>query len=61
MKDTSWSKIKLESLKDLKEGACQRGMENGQPAFYIIVNPQGAMRDRVEGICGQIDASRGLS
>lgn len=29
-------------------------------AVVNIISPQGVMRDRVEGLCGQIDASRGV-
>jgi hypothetical protein len=30
----------------------------GNQRIYVVVNPEQAMRDRVEGLCSMIDASR---
>lgn len=60
MRDITWTNLKRESLEDLKEGQCLRVTGDGVPTFYVVVNPQGMMRDRVEALCGLIDAGRGL-
>ena len=60
MKVVTWTELKKETLKDIKEGQCLKVTGDGELAFYVIVNPQQVMRARVEGICSQIDASRGF-
>ena len=58
MKAISWSELKKMSLSDIKAGECLKVTGDSETAFYAIINPQFLMRDRVEGICQQIDASR---
>ena len=60
MKEISWSEFRLMKLADLKAGECLKVTGDGLPAFYAIINPQGGMVARVEGIASQIDTSRGL-
>ena len=60
MKEVSWSEFKLMKLADLKAGQCLKVTGDGVTAFYAIINPQGGMVARVEGIAGMIDSSKGL-
>lgn len=63
MREISFAQLKVEfkqkSLKEIKEGQCLKVTGQRKMAFYIIVHPEEVMKDRVEGICGQIDISRG--
>ena len=58
MKEVGWSKVKLMNAKDMQE--CLKVTSDGQIVFYIVINPQQLMRDRIEGLCGIIDSSRGF-
>lgn len=61
MKETTWTKLKVANARDIKEGPCLKITADGETVGYLIVNPQGLMRDRVEGVASLIDASKGLS
>ena len=58
METISWSDLKKLKLESVKAGQCLKVTGDGEVAFYAVINPQQAMRDRVESICSQIDASR---
>ena len=58
LQEISWSELKLKKLSDIKQGECLRVTGDGQMAFYVVVNPQQAMKDRLEFICQTIDAGR---
>lgn len=60
VKELNWTDLKKLTLEEIKAGPCLKVAGDGwdESAFYVVVNPQGIMRDRVEGICAQIDASR---
>lgn len=60
MQDISWTALKQKAISEIKEGECLKVTGDGQMAFYVVVHPEGAMRDRVAGMCSQIDASRGF-
>ena len=61
MKEISWTELKALRLLDIKAGQCLRVTGDGQVAFYIVVEPQGNMIAKVEGICSQIDTGKGLA
>lgn len=61
MKEITWTKIKLSNARDIKEGPCLKIIADGETVGYLILNPQGVMRDRVEGLASQIDAGRSVS
>jgi hypothetical protein len=44
----------------LEDGEAVKVTGEGYEALYIIVNPEQAMRQRIEGIASQIDGSRGF-
>jgi len=60
VKDISWSQLRAMTLTEIKEGPCLKVTGDGEMAFYVVVQPQQVMKDRVEGICQTIDASRGF-
>ena len=60
MKEITLTEFKRLSMPEVLAGPCLKVTANMEALGYFIVNPQGIMRDRVEGICGQIDAGRGL-
>lgn len=60
MKEISWTQLKRLTLKEIKEGECLKVTGDGQLAFYAVIRPEQVMQDRVQGLCGMIDASRGL-
>lgn len=59
MKAITWAQLKIKPVGDLVKGECYKITTVGPQSLYLIVNPQQVMRDRVEAICRQIDASRG--
>jgi hypothetical protein len=59
MKEIAFTEFKKKSVSEIKEGECLKVTGDGSPVFYVVVNPQQLMKDRVEGICSMIDASRG--
>ena len=61
VKDITWTELKRALAKDIKDGPCLKVLADGQVVGYLVINPQMGMRDRVEGLCGLIDAGRGKS
>ena len=59
MKTISWTDLKKKLLVEIKEGSCLKVTGDGETAFYVIVRPEGLMMNKIEGLCSQIDASRG--
>ena len=60
MKTVTWTEFKKKTLQDIKEGACVKVTGDGDDVFFVVVNPQGVMKDRIMGLCSQIDVSRGF-
>jgi|TARA_Y100000310_G_C20593948_1_gene769531 hypothetical protein len=62
MKEVAFTELKRMRLADIKKGQCLRVPGDGwnETAFYVVVRPEQFMKARVEGLCSQIDASRGL-
>ncbi len=60
MKEISWTDLKKEKLEDIKKGQCLKVTGDGQMVFYVIVYPEGIMRNRIETYCNMIDTGRGL-
>ena len=60
MKAITWTELKAMKLSDIKEGECLKVTGDGVVAFYAVVQPQGGMIATGEGICGRIDASKGV-
>lgn len=60
MKEISWTNLKRLNLSEIREGECLKVTGEGEMVFYVVVHPEEVMQDRVQGICGMIDASRGL-
>ncbi len=58
MRDITLSKFRMMSVPDIKGSECFRVMGEDGMLFYVIIRPEGLMRDRIEGLCSQIDASR---
>ena len=58
MKEIAFSKFKILPLENIKDGECLKVTGDGQMAFYVVINPQMVMKDRVEAICQMIDVSR---
>ena len=61
MKEIPWSEFRLQKVSDVKTGQCLKVTGDGAVAFYVVVHPQGEMIAKIEGLCGMIDASRGLN
>lgn len=60
MKEISWTNLKRLNLSEIREGECLKVTGEGEMVFYVVVKPEEVMQDRVQGLCGMIDASRGL-
>lgn len=60
MKEISWTELKKVALSEIKSGQCLKVTGDGEMAFYIIAKPEGEMRNRIEAIASQIDASKGF-
>ena len=56
----TWTEFKAKKLGDIKKGECLKIIGDGQVGFYAVIDPQGGMIARIEGICSQIDASKGF-
>ena len=61
MREVTWTDLKKMLLEDVVKGQCLRVTGNMEMAFYVVIKPQEAMRQRVEAICSQIDAGKGMS
>jgi|TARA_Y100000310_G_scaffold180950_1_gene180877 hypothetical protein len=59
MDTIAWSDFKRMTAKTVTEGACLRLTSDGATIAYVVIRPEQAMQARVEGVCSQIDASRG--
>lgn len=59
MEKMSWTELRTWTLADLLKGPCLEITGDGQPAFILVVRPEGVMHERIVGNCGLIDASRG--
>lgn len=51
--------IAKSKVPEIKESPCLKVTADQEPIIYIVVNPEGEMRNRIEGLCGLIDNSRG--
>ena len=60
MKKISWTQLKQKTISEIEEGECLEVTADGSMVFYVIIKPEQIMLDRVEGICSQIDKSRGF-
>ncbi len=60
MKEIKYGAFKLLNARDIVKGQCLKLMSDGEMVGYVVVNPEGAMVPRIEGICSQIDASKGF-
>lgn len=60
MKEIQWTQFKKLKQEEIREGECLKVTFNSEMAFYVVVHPEEVMQDRVQGICGMIDASRNL-
>jgi hypothetical protein len=60
VKEISWTRLKQNSLENIKEGECLRVTGDGEVAFYAVVRPVGMMPAKIEALCSQIDASKGM-
>lgn len=61
MREIGWTKLKQATAKDIREGPCLKVMSDDEFIGYLVIDPQGPMRDRIEGLAGLIDASKGLN
>ena len=60
MQQVSLAELKKLTVAEMQDGPCLRVMADGDFLFYAIMQPQGEMRTRIEGIASLIDASRGV-
>ena len=60
MKVKTWTDFKKEVLGDIKKGPCIKVIGDGEMVFYAVIHPEEEMMNRIEGLCSQIDASRGF-
>ena len=58
MHEIKWFELKRANATDLVQGPCLKVIADGEPLFYLIVKPEGLMRDKVEGLAGLIDSGR---
>ena len=58
MHEIRWSDLIRTPARDIVTGPCLKVMVDGEPLFYLIVKPEGLMRDKVEGLAGLIDSGR---
>ena len=64
MQTVSWNAFKqmakaASTVEEILGGPCLQVTLSGVPQFYVVVKPEQGMIARVEGMCSQIDASRG--
>ncbi len=60
MKEIKWTDLVHSRASELLAGPCLKVMVDGDMAFYLVIRPEALMRDKVEGLCGLIDAGRGV-
>ncbi len=60
MKEENWSKFKLKKASEIKTCQCIKVISDGELLFYAVIKPEGEMKNRIEGMCSLIDASRGF-
>ncbi len=60
MKEINWTDLKKKSFEELKSGECLKITANCEMVGYLVVKPEGEMIARIEGICSQINASKGF-
>ena len=64
MQAISWNAFKKltkanADLGEITGGPCLKVTLSGVQQFYVVIQPEQAMVARAEGMCSQIDASRG--
>lgn len=59
MKEITFSELKKKKVSEIEAGSCLKVTANCEVIFYAVIKPEQVMKDRVEGICGAIDAGRG--
>lgn len=59
MKEIKLSELKQLKTEALKSSPCLKVTSDGEVIFYAIVQPEGLMKDRIEGFASMIDAGRG--
>ena len=60
MKEITWTEFKLKKLSEIKAGECLKITGDGEMVFYAVIHPEQLMLSKIEGLCGQINASRGF-
>lgn len=62
MREISIADFQKMTMEELLKSPCLKVLDVEQvgPPLYLIPHPEGPMRFRVEGVCSQIDAGRGL-
>jgi hypothetical protein len=60
MREISITELRKLKVGDLKDGPCLKISSDGEFLAYVVMQPEGEMRTRIEAISSQIDASRGV-
>tara|TARA_Y100000310_G_C20569590_1_gene757304 strand:+ start:416 stop:610 length:195 start_codon:yes stop_codon:yes gene_type:complete len=60
MKTVAWSELARGGMDAVKSGECLRVTGDGLLLGYFVVQPDGGMRQKIEALCSQIDAGKGV-
>jgi hypothetical protein len=63
MKEITFTELKKMTLEEVRDGPCLKiaGVGWDGPPLYVIPKVEGPMNSRIQGICSQIDAGRGIT